>query len=340
MARASAIRAADRADVRLSAFMVNRPRGWSVTLGPVQSVAVGIPLALAASVALNTSFLVQHAGAVDVPAVSLRRPLATLRALAGSPTWLGGLGLGCAGWALYVGALARAPLSLVQAFVAGGVALTVPLAAVGLKHRVGPRERHAIGLMVFALVLLSLGLRGGRQAGAPPVPLAGAILALVACAAALALGVRGERRPMGLGVAGGLLYGAADIATKALTGVAEESGGAAVISSPLLIAAAAATVTAFFAFQRSLQAPHPVVVIGLMTGATNVSTIAGGLVVFGDPLGATPALATLHLVALVLVTTAAWRLVPAQATLAAGGGHRRGPGRTEPTGSARGRHAS
>jgi hypothetical protein len=305
----------------------------------VQSVAVGIPLALAASVALNASFLVQHAGAVHLPAISPRHPLATVRALAGSRIWLAGLGLGFTGWALHVAALARAPLSLVQAFVAGGVALTLPLAAVGLKQRVRRRERHAVGLMVVALVLLSLGLRGGRHAGAPTLALAGTILGLMACAGALALGAHGERRPMALGVAGGLLYGAADIATKALTGVAAESGVAAVLSSPWLLAAAGATVAAFFAFQRGLQARHPVVVIGLMTAATNVSTIAGGLVVFGDPLGSTPALAALHLGAFPLVAVAAWRLVPAQATLAARG-HARGPSRTAPTGSAPGRHAS
>jgi len=38
--------------------------------------------------------------------------------------------VGLAGWALHVGAMRDAPLSLVQAFVAGGLALTVPMAAV------------------------------------------------------------------------------------------------------------------------------------------------------------------------------------------------------------------
>jgi hypothetical protein len=75
-----------------------------------------------------------------------------------------------------------------------------------------------------------------------------------------------------------------------------------------------------------------------MTAATNVSTILGGLVVFGDPLGATPALATLHVAAFVLVAAAAWRLVPAQTRLATRG--HPGPGRTPSTGSAWGRHAS
>jgi hypothetical protein len=52
-----------------------------------------------------------------------------------------------------------------------------------------------------------------------------------------------------------------------------------------------------------------------MTAATNVSSIAGAFVVFGDPLGSTPLLATTHALAFVLVIVAAWRLAPAQAQL-------------------------
>jgi drug/metabolite transporter (DMT)-like permease len=304
----------------------------------VQSVAAGIVFALAASAALNTSFLIQHAGAVGLPAVSVRRPVATVRSLVGSPTWMAGLVLGCTGWALHVAALVRAPLSLVQAFIAGGIVLTVPLAAIGLGHRVRGRELHAIGLMVVALVLLSLGLRGGRHASASEPALAGAILVLSACAAVLALTVRDDRRPVALGVAGGLLYGAADIAIKALTGVDASSGAAGVLSSPWLLIAGAATVAAFFAFQRGLQAHRPVVVIGVMTAATNVSTIAGGLVVFGDPLGATPLLAVVHVLAFVLVAVAAWRLAPAQAAIATAD-QSSGPIGAR-TGRAPGRHAS
>jgi drug/metabolite transporter (DMT)-like permease len=315
--------------------MVARLRIGSITLRVVQSVAVGIALALAASVALNTAFLLQHAGAVDLPAVSPRRPVATLRALAGSRTWLAGLALGCVGWALHVGALSRAPLSLVQAFIAGGIAVTLPVAAVALGHRLRTRELHAIGLMALALVLLSLGLHGGRHATAAPAALATATAGLAAVALALALGVHDDRRPVALGLAGGLLYGAADIAIKALTGA---SGAAEVASSPWLFVAIAATVGAFFAFQRALQSHRPVVVIALMTAATNVSAIVGGLVVFGDPLGATPLLAAAHIAAFALVAAAAWRLAPAQAGLVVP--PQPPPRIRAPTGSAPGRHAS
>jgi hypothetical protein len=167
--------------------------------------------------------------------------------------------------------------------------------------------------MVLALALLSIGLAGGgRHASFDRLALAAALAVLVCGAAVLAALVDGERRPLALGAAGGLLYGAADMALKAVTGL---HGAGAIVSSPWLYAALASTVGAFFAFQRGLQSSRPVAVIALMTAATNVSSIVGAFVVYGDALGRTPLLAGAHAVAFGLVIFAAWRLAPAQAGL-------------------------
>jgi hypothetical protein len=125
--------------------------------------------------------------------------------------------------------------------------------------------------------------------------------------------VHGPRRPHALGLAGGLLYGAADLALKAATGLP----AGALLGSPWPWAAAVATVGAFFSFQRGLQGDRPVAVIALMTAATNVGSILGAFVVLGEPLGRTPQLAAVHAVAVGLVVLAAWRLAPVQARLAA-----------------------
>src|SRR5437879_5261784 len=92
------------------------------------AIGIGLGLALVASVALNIGFMLQHRGAVDAPPVSAKRPVATVVGLLRRRTWLLGLALGTTGWALHIAALARAPLSLVQAFVAGGLALLAPIA--------------------------------------------------------------------------------------------------------------------------------------------------------------------------------------------------------------------
>jgi hypothetical protein len=279
----------------------------------VNETSIGVGLAVCAAVALNASYLMQHAGSSTTAAIDPRKPIATLGSLLRSPIWLAGGAVGVTGWALHIGAMREAPLSLVQAFVAGGLALTAPMAAIGLRRRPAPGETQAVAVMVLALVLLSIGLAGGgRHASFAPLALGAALALLAGGAALLAALWSGEHRALALGVAGGLLYGAADMALKAVTGV---HGLGAVVASPWLYAGLACTAGAFFAFQRGLQSARPVAVIALMTAATNVSSILGAFVVFGDPLGRTPLLAVTHALAFALVFVAAWRLAPAQAGL-------------------------
>jgi multidrug transporter EmrE-like cation transporter len=274
---------------------------------------IGPLLALAAAVALNGSYLLQHAGSVHAVAISPLRPVRTFASLLRSPLWTVGAAAGLSGWALHVVALRHAPLSVVQAFVAGGLALTVPAGALALRQRLSVEERQALALMVAALLALALGLpstRAGRTFSPPA--LCAWTVALGAIAAALAL--RANRaRAAALGVAGGLLYGSADLAIKALTSLPDPVSPR---GAPWLAVAAVATAGAFFAFQRGLQGPRPVPVIALMTTATNLSSILGAFVVFGDPLGRTPAIALLHGLAFALVAASACRLAPAQARLA------------------------
>lgn len=282
----------------------------------MSSIEVGLALAVLASVALNASYLLQHVGSAGATAVSLRRPLGSLRSLLGSPAWALGAVVGLSGWALHIGALSRAPISLVQAFVAGGLALAAPMAAIGFGHRLDGSERRAVACMVIALPLLTVGLSSaGRHASFQPAVLATGVGVLAAVAGGLVFAASGPRRAPALALAGGLLYGAADLAIKALTGVA-----GSILLSPWLPIAAATTAAAFFAFQRGLQTGRPVSIIALMTAATNVSSVLGGFVIFGDALGRTPALAVAHAAAFGAIALAAWWLAPAQARLALGAG--------------------
>jgi hypothetical protein len=281
----------------------------------VSSTLVGLAMAVGAAVALNGSYLLQHAGSVDNLPIDPRRPVRTLAALLRAPLWTVGAVLGMSGWALHVGAMREAPLSLVQAFVAGGLVLAVPMAAVGLRERLAPAELRALAAMALALGLLSVGLpRAGAHARFHAGALAGWLACLCAGAAVVAARAPAARRPAALGLAGGLLYGAADLSVKALTGL---HGVGHVLLSPWLATAAVTTVGAFFAFQRGLQTGRALPVIALMTAATNIGSIAGAFVVFGDPLGRTPPLAAVHALAFALVLAAAWRLAPAQVRLVA-----------------------
>lgn len=278
----------------------------------MSSLALGLGLALLASLALNGSYLLQHVGGRSAPAVAARHPLRTLRGLAGSPLWAAGLAMGLAGWALHVGALARAPLSLVQAFGAGGLALVAPAGMRLLRERLSRAELAAVALMVAALVLLAAGARTAAQPAHVP-SLALALYLAIAAAGAAAIAARRPGAPL-LGAAGGVLYGAADAATKAATIAAQHgavAAAAAWIAAVLLLSGGA-----FLCFQRGLQIGAAVPVVALMTAATNAVAMLGGVLVLGDPLGRGPA-ALAHLLALAAIGAGAWCLAPAQARLSA-----------------------
>jgi drug/metabolite transporter (DMT)-like permease len=274
------------------------------------AIASGLALALAASVALNTGFLLQHNGASDAPAVSALRPLATLASLLRRRVWLAGLLLGTAGWAMHVAALTRAPLSLVQAFVAGGLALLAPIAKGWFGHELKRSESVAVVVMAAGLAALALGVHASHHAVVPGPSL---LIFLAGCAAAGGL-LATRQAPSVLALAAGVLYGAADTAIKALTLVESRSGLAAAALSPWLVAAVLMTAGAFFAFQRALQLGRPVTSIALMTAATYAVSIAAGLGILDEPLGR-GAIGVLHALSFAAVVAAAWVLAPIQARL-------------------------
>ncbi|MGZ6672827.1 MAG: hypothetical protein ACXVFM_10810, partial [Solirubrobacteraceae bacterium] len=160
----------------------------------MSALAAGLGLALLASLALNSSYLLQHAGSRGGPPVTVRRPLVALRGLLSSRMWMAGLALGLSGWSLHVAALSLAPLSLVQAFAAGGLALAAPLGARALRQPLGARERRAIVMIVLALALLAAGAVGGAPAAAPAAGPAALFMVPCAALAALLAAVRGPRR--------------------------------------------------------------------------------------------------------------------------------------------------
>jgi drug/metabolite transporter (DMT)-like permease len=272
------------------------------------AIATGLALALAASLALNVGFLVQHGGAAEAPPVDVRRPIATVAGLLRQRRWLLGLALGTSGWALHVAALSRAPLSLVQAFVAGGLALLAPIATRWFGERLQRAESVAVVLMAFGLAALALGIHEPRRLAHPGLALALFLVASAAVAAVFAV----RRAAAPLAVAAGLLYGAADTAIKALTIVGARHGAGGILTSPWLLAAALTTAGAFFAFQRALQIGRPVTAIALMTASTYAVSIAAGVALLAEPLGH-GATGVLHAAAFATVVAAAWVLAPIQA---------------------------
>ena len=254
---------------------------------------LGLALALACAVATNVAFLFKHRGAVAASPVRVRHPLQSAAALFRSRWFTLGWVVALCAWGLHVGALALAPLSIVQAVLSGGLVFLAVLAERYFGFHLG--RRQWIGLTITAAGLVVIGLTSGADPGkAPGYALAAlisvecAVIVLATALAAAAISGRHRflraREGILLGVAAGALFGVSDIALKYLTH-AVGNGGVIELLSPWSVAALAASVIAFYASARSLQLGPGVEVIALTSVAANLIAIAGGILVFRDPIG-------------------------------------------------------
>jgi hypothetical protein len=241
------------------------------------SLAAGLILALASAAAINIGFFVQHGATNTMAKLSLRHPWQSLRSLVTNRQWLLGYAAGWVGWGIYIGALALAPLSLVQAASAGGVGILAVVV-----NRFGTpldqRERRGAAICVGGLVLLGLSLTA-HVSTAPPaqsatllwVILGGSLLAGLLAVLAMA----SIRPAAALGAASGILFGVGDLATK---GAVEGNG---LYFVPIL---AVCTALAFVALQLAFQRGRVLETAGLSTLINNLIPIVGGLVLFHESL--------------------------------------------------------
>lgn len=281
---------------------VNRPDTMNLDLG--------ILLALACAFVANLGFFYKYKGANSVPRVEVLHPLRSVRELYSSKWFCLGMLTATASWGLHVAALALAPMSVIQVSLAAGVVFIAVMADRMFGFEVG--RRQWIGLMLTAAGLVLLGLTLPAMHGAHSrFSEAGMIsfeAVLFGIGGLLIMGPRMggpvEHHGVMLGGASGILFGVSDTAIKALTGITGAHGFMGLLLSPWLAVAVLASVFAFFASARGLQDGEAVPVIAVTGTAANISGIAGGIIVFGDPMAAGALGVTLQAVAFMLVIVA------------------------------------
>jgi len=279
------------------------------------TLQLGIGLALLCALVTNVGFLLKHRGASVAPEVRWGHPIASAVALFRSKWFTIGWLVALVAWFLHIGALALAPLSVVQAVLAGGLVFLTVLAERVFGHSVGRRQWLGVGFTALGLVLLVATLPGGDGSHST-YSLAGMIAfesGLLGVGTLLVLSPRlgTPRQHHGalLGIAAGLLFGVGAVALKAMTGALAE-GGVLALVSPWLAAALIAWVLSFYASAHGFQRGEAVPVITLTSAAANISAISGGIIVFGDPLPGDPLGIVVQFVAFTLVIVAA-ALTPA-----------------------------
>src|SRR6059058_512710 len=119
---------------------------------------IGILLAFACAMATQLGFLYKHRGACAAAKVDVRHPLRSGRALFASPWFAIGMGVALGAWILHVGAMALAPISVVQAVLSTGVVMLAVLAERLFGFKVGRRQWVGVGMTALGLLLLGVTL--------------------------------------------------------------------------------------------------------------------------------------------------------------------------------------
>jgi len=271
---------------------------------------LGMLLALACALATNLGFLYNHRGACAAPAVDIRHPARTARSLFSSRWFAIGMAVATGAWGFHVAALSMAPMSVVQAVLASGVVLLAVMAERLFGFQIQRRQWIGLACTAGGLILLGVTLPAGHGSDSQ-FSLAGMIAfeaGLIGMGALLIAGPRvgapDHHHGVMLGAASGILFGVSDIAIKAISGMWGAHGVAALLT-PWLAVTIAASVAAFYASARGLQDGEAVPVIAITGVAANVAGIAGGIVVFGDPMPGTALGIAAQCLAFTLVIVAA-----------------------------------
>src|SRR5207245_2271356 len=212
----------------------------------------GILLALACAMATNIGFLYKHRGACAAPPVSMRHPLRSAGRLFASKWFAIGMAIATGAWLFHVAAMWLAPLSLVQAVLAGGVVLLAVMAERLFGLRIGRRQWIGLGLTAVGLILLGVTLpvaHGAHSRFSVPgmIPFeAGLLPAGTLLIMGPRIGAPREHHGFMLGAASGILFGVSDVAIKAISGIVGAHGLAGLIS-PWLLVCVIASVAAFYA---------------------------------------------------------------------------------------------
>jgi drug/metabolite transporter (DMT)-like permease len=180
-------------------------------------MALALVLAFVAMMLYGTSTVMEAVGARRTEAAT-NVDVTLFARLARQPLYIAGLGVDAVGFACHLLALRTLPLFVVQAVIAGSVAITAVTAALVLHLRLRTRDWIALALMVCGLTLLCVsasGERAARMATAGELALLAGVT-VVAVGAAIVGRWRDPGGALGLAVFAGFGFAGTAIAERTL----------------------------------------------------------------------------------------------------------------------------
>ncbi len=273
-------------------------------------------LAVLSSIFLALGLLMMKSRAAALPDARGSSIISGVVAWLRDPIWAGGMGVQTIGWAMYVIAVSRSPISIVAVMMQGGIALFVVASVVLLGERARPSEWVGIAAIASGMILLSWSLSAGTAQGATDDR---AVLCLSIVLVLLAAAPFTQRNLAQGGtaqaVASGIAFGLAGLYTKGMTDSLAVGGGEIVIrvlTNPWVYAMMAANISGMIMLQNSFHQARGIITMPLSSGLSNLVPIAGGMLAFGEHLPKDPTAAAMRVAAFLLTVIASTMLAGVQ----------------------------
>ncbi len=255
-----------------------------------------LSFAIVASLLMSLGLLMMKSRSAHLPVAAGANTIGAILAWIRDPMWIGGLGVQTAGWAFYLVAVSRAPVSMVAVMGQGGIALFVIASVVILGERASLREWVGIGAIVLAMLMLTLSLRGGENEGSfePATLLTFSALLSLTGLAPMSV-ARLNASGAAAAILSGVVFGLGALFTKAMT---FEFAGAdtalivmQIVSNPYVYCMIAANIAGIVLLQNAFHSARAIIAMPLSGALSNIVPILGGMIVFGErlPAGSTPA---------------------------------------------------
>ena len=250
----------------------------------LNAVILYLSIAIVASVLMALGLLMMKSRSAHLPMAAGANVIHAIVVWIRDPMWIGGLGVQTAGWALYVIAVSKAPVSMVAVMMQGG-------SVVILGERANRREWVGIGAIVLGMLMLTLSLQAGETEGAfePATLLMFSALLMVAGLAPMAV-ARLNASGAAAAILSGVAFGLGALFTKAMTEEFTASAAASlalrIVSNPYVYGLIVANIVGIVLLQNSFHSARGIIAMPLSGALSNIVPIAGGMIAFGERLPA------------------------------------------------------
>lgn len=261
---------------------------------------LAVTVAVVASACVNYSLYLQKIAVDALPKVKVKLSWSVVKAFLTNIPWLKAQGFNVLGFALYMTALAFAPVSVVEPIIAAGVALLAYLAIKNLGEKPGPLDLYAIAGSIIGVVLLGLSLMEGLPTDYyhDPYELWGFTIAIYALAISVPLilgGGKKGRLSAGLGVSAGLMMGIAAVFSRLLMGNFHNQWYIWVVMC------IATYLPGFIILQAALQRGMAVIVAPVYNGLMEFVPIVVGMIALNEKLPENNILKAIRLLAFAII---------------------------------------